>query len=225
MPTILPDTSTSGPPELPGINRGVGLQKILIGARALKTSAVFGTDDAKRDAAVEAKRIANGPHQRSHFERVAVAPLGGDQSARAILSTARSVVSSSPTTVAGRRSLPLRLTHDLAGVFDHVIVRENIARFVDDDARSLADGLLAFLAFRSKSPRDPSSCTVSICTTLGPMALATTANCREISVRAGVGNCSRADSTWARSRPTSSRRTAARQTTAATRRRSDTTAT
>jgi hypothetical protein len=38
-------------------------------------------------------------------------------------------------------------------------------------------------------------------TTLGPIALATTADCRAISVSPGVGNCSRADSTCARSLP------------------------
>ena len=75
MPITSPRRLISGPPLLPGIDRGVGLQKVLIldvGAQ-LQVAPAFGADDAKRHRMAQAEGAADGQHEVADFDVVAIA--------------------------------------------------------------------------------------------------------------------------------------------------------
>ena len=71
MPTSSPLRSTSAPPELPGIDRGVGLdEELVVGDADLR--ARQRRDDAVRHRLPDAERIADGEHQVADLQLVGI---------------------------------------------------------------------------------------------------------------------------------------------------------
>ena len=140
IPTIWPSMFTSGPPLLPGIHGGVGLQIFLIRAAAdvVAAAARFGADDAERQAAVQAVRAAERPDEVADFELVAVAPLGGDQIVEVDFQNGD--VGHRVGADDGRlgRAAVAEPDLDRFGAIDDVKVRDDVAGLVDDHAGALA---------------------------------------------------------------------------------------
>ena len=77
------------PAAVAGIDRGVGLDEVVVGARA--DGAAFGADDSEGDRVAEAERIADGDHVFADAERVARSERrGGEILGASSSSTARS---------------------------------------------------------------------------------------------------------------------------------------
>ena len=77
MPTTRPAPDTSGPPELPGFS-GASVWITLSRFRPDRVRSVrpSATDDARRDGALEAERIADRRHQLAHLQRPRPAEFG-----------------------------------------------------------------------------------------------------------------------------------------------------
>ena len=59
MPTSRPERSINGPPLLPGINRGVGLEQIVVIGVVDRDVAFHATENAAADRAAVAERVAD----------------------------------------------------------------------------------------------------------------------------------------------------------------------
>ena len=120
---------------------------------------------------VEPERVADRVPPGRRRATVAESPSGSGVSARAcvsIFSTATSVDGSLPTTVALIWSLPENETCTFCAPCDHVVVRDDVARLVDDEAR--AERLLGLLSPGGSRTGRPASCVTVvavICTTPG----------------------------------------------------------
>ena len=102
IPTTRPRESASAPPELPGIERGVGLDDVLDEpagpAVAGRQRAAEGADDARRDRAGEAERVPDRDDQLSDAE-----PLGITERRRRRAAAVASGRPRGPTAGRGRR--------------------------------------------------------------------------------------------------------------------------
>ena len=78
MPTTSPRRFSSGPPELPGIDRRVGLQHLRVARLGHRERTLDRADDADADRVREAERIADrhDPVARQHLAGVAELHLG-----------------------------------------------------------------------------------------------------------------------------------------------------
>ena len=79
MPITSPSMSNIGPPELPRLIDGVGLDEIVIGAGI--DVALAGRDDAGRHRAAEPERVADRDHPIADPHRVRIAPIDGRSAA------------------------------------------------------------------------------------------------------------------------------------------------
>ena len=139
IPTSSPFVFTSAPPELPLIDRRVGLQEVLVAAVATPPGFV-------RPLALMIPIVTVWPTS----ERVAdrqhdVADLHGFRSRRArwlggpcrsTLSSARSLGSSVPIDLRGERPAVGEVDADVVRAFDDVVVREDVAVGRDHHARA-----------------------------------------------------------------------------------------
>ena len=129
-----------------GIYGRVGLHEILVGAVVRNVPALLGADNARGHGAIEPKRAADRQYPVAHFQLVAVAPLGRSEMRGGDLQhgqIGQFVVADELHFI--DRAAVGEMDRDIAGVLDHVAVRENVARFVDDKARSLSDDRLPVL--------------------------------------------------------------------------------
>ena len=84
MPITSPQRLSSGPPELPGIDRRVGLnQRLGQRQRRLRQDAIDAADDAARDGLIQTERIADGDHVFAGTQPIGVAQARDRQ--RAVL--------------------------------------------------------------------------------------------------------------------------------------------
>ena len=82
MPTSSPRVLTSAPPELPMVDRRIGLQEVLEAAVAEAGGPALGADDAHRHGLADADRVAEGEHDVADLHRVGVAERQRRQTAR-----------------------------------------------------------------------------------------------------------------------------------------------
>ena len=158
MPITLPLRSNIGPPELPGVDRRVGLDVAVVRARAADV-AVQRRDDAGGDGAAEAERIADRDHPvadprlRSNRRSGRTGRL-----VALILSTARSEAASRPTSSASYSVRSAEGDGDrldrrvVARRRDDMVVGDDIAVGRDDEARAER---AAALRDRASSPSPP----------------------------------------------------------------------
>ncbi len=126
-----------------GVDRRVDLQEIVERARA--DIAPARRDDAGGDRAAEAERVAGAHHPVAHLDRAAVAPADIGQRGRRGHLDQRHVGQIVHADHLGRQVGAVgQADHDLVGAADHVIVRDDIAGRVDDEAG--AGALHALLA-------------------------------------------------------------------------------
>jgi hypothetical protein len=155
-PTTWPCAFSSGPPELPWLS-AASVWMTRSNGRALRgrQRAVERADDPERDAAVESERVPDGGYLVSDVNAVGVAEREGLERPRARLHLEQGHV--------GRRILPDDLgLHrvvvreadvDGPGVADDVVVRDDVAGLVDDEAR--AERALHLGARRSERIAEP----------------------------------------------------------------------
>ena len=134
MPMIRPCRSTSGPPELPGLIDGVGLDEILVALDA-EPGAAERADDPRGHGLTEAERIADREDEIADLQAIGIThrhrrqTTGGDLQHGDI---GLGIAADQP-----RLETPIVLCGDLdaGGVFDDVSVGQYIAlRGVDDHA-------------------------------------------------------------------------------------------
>ena len=120
-----------------GIDRGVGLDEELIVGDA-DLCARDRRDDAVRHGLADAERIADREHQVADLQRVGIGEFERRKLfVRALMrSTARSVRASLSTISASNSRLSESETLTSLGAFDHVVVGDDEAADVDDDARA-----------------------------------------------------------------------------------------
>ncbi len=126
-----------------GIDGGVGLDEALVGRHAQVLAPRRG-DDADGDRAIQPERVADRDRPLADAQLVRIAQLRHRELALGLDLQHRQVgLGVAPRDL--RLELPLvRQPHlDLAGVLDQVVVGEDDAGLVDDDARALAAGLAA----------------------------------------------------------------------------------
>ena len=109
-----------------GVDRGVGLDEVVVGAGA--DGAVLGADDAHRDGVAEAERVADGDDVLADAQRVARAERGGGQVLGAVELEHREV---EPLVAAHDLGVELALVGELdlhlVGAFDDVRVGDDVA--------------------------------------------------------------------------------------------------
>jgi hypothetical protein len=141
MPIRLPAMSTSAPPGVAGIDRGVGLDEILEPVDA-EVIAAERADDAERHRVAEAERIPDRENEVADLHAVERAERDDGNFSPSAFRTARSDSGSVPRTrrvhspAVGEKQL------DVVGPLDHVIVRDHVAFGRDDDARAETRGAL-----------------------------------------------------------------------------------
>ena len=122
------------------VDRGVGLDHVVdrVAVRRLDC-ALEGADDARRDGAVEAERVADRDDRVADL-RPGRSRRAGAASARAgrasTLSTARSVDGSLPTSVAFERVVVREADLDRGRALDDVVVRDDVPFLVEHEARA-----------------------------------------------------------------------------------------
>ena len=96
MPTSSPRLLISAPPELPGIDRGVGLNEVFVVGEA-DVGAAGGADDAGGDGLTQLERAADRQHPFADLQLVRVAPRRRPAGrVTSIFSSAMSVAGSVP---------------------------------------------------------------------------------------------------------------------------------
>ena len=153
MPITSPRMLSSGPPELPGLIAASVCSTCAERPLATVERPLEAADDADADRVREAERVADGHHPVAGLH-LAESPnlisgsvwLGFSVSSMSALS----VSGSRPTTCASYSSvvvLAVQRDGDLGGAFDDVVVGEDEAGLVDDEAG--AGGLHHLLALRA----------------------------------------------------------------------------
>ena len=137
MPTSSPRVLISAPPELPGIDRGVGLDEVLVVGEA-DVRAARRADDAGGHGLAQLKRAADRQHPLADLQLARIAPRHDRQAAcTSIFSSAMSVVGSVPIDLARDLALVGQRDRDLAHVLaDDVVVGDDVAVGRDDRRRS-----------------------------------------------------------------------------------------
>lgn len=125
----------SGPPELPVVERGVGLDE-RHGHAVHIDVAVDGGHDAvgQRTAQLHAERVADGKHRIADGQRVRVAEFRGGKAAGRDLDDGEVLFFVEPQKA--RTVILTRVEHDVAlrAARDDVGVREDVAILGEDDA-------------------------------------------------------------------------------------------
>ena len=135
------------PAGIAPVDRGVGLQEIVVGAGL--DVALAGREDARGDAAAETERIADRQHPIADPRGVAVAPGGGGQRLVGLDLQQRDIgLGVAPDELGLQIGVVVQNDGDLVGVGDHVIVGYDITRRVDDKAGA-ERGALARLSLRT----------------------------------------------------------------------------
>ncbi len=142
MPMTRPSMSHSGPPELPGIDRRVGLDVIFIGVAATAAAdaaAAFCADESDRETVIEFVRRTDGDRPLPDLDRVAVAESGGgkifsidfdDRHVDAIIDADHHRI--------GELGAVLQQHRDLSASINDMLIGEDVPVLAQDDARSLA---------------------------------------------------------------------------------------
>ena len=137
----LPSTSKSGPPLLPGIDEGVGLEVILVEdirrGRPEQIRAALAAHPAAGEGVILAEGRADRADELPHLQRIAIAHLHGHEIVRLDLDDrdVRLVVGGEEP--ARKHAAFLQPDAQLLGIRDHVVIRQNVAIGADHEARGL----------------------------------------------------------------------------------------
>jgi len=133
MPTTSPRRLNSGPPELPLLMAASVWMKSSVGARA--DIAVAGGDDAGCDGAAEAERVADSDDPLADFGGIRRRPRNGRQRIAGLELQQGQVDGFVGTDQLGPEHAAIRQDDvDLVCAFDDVVVGDDIAGGVDDEA-------------------------------------------------------------------------------------------
>jgi hypothetical protein len=134
---------SSGPPELPGLMAASVWMKCWNWPLApWLDGAVLGGDDAGGDGLRQREGAADGLHPVAHLRRVGVAQLDGRQRRAGVDLDHRQIGGLVDADHARRTAQILgvgiggELDVDLVGLLDHVIVGDDVALGIDDEARA-----------------------------------------------------------------------------------------
>ena len=150
-PMTRPAESSSGPPELPGIDGGVGLDHVGdLAAGAGGQPAMQRADDAGGQRLVEAERVADREHQLSDLEVRGRADRDRRrQRPRVVHAQHREVVVGRGADDPRRQHLAGCESHgQRAGALDDVVVGDDVAGGVPDEARPGFAGAVLALGLR-----------------------------------------------------------------------------
>src|SRR5262249_30988204 len=117
-------------------DRCVGLDEIVV--RTLADHATRGTHDAGGHRLLEAERIADRHHRLTHLDLRRIAERDRGQPGRLDLQQRQVRLGITADHVGSELPAVRELDHDLRGVLDHVVVRDDVAGWVDDEARAHA---------------------------------------------------------------------------------------
>jgi hypothetical protein len=135
MPTTSPFKLKSGPPELPGIHRDVGLDEGHIGVRG--QIAPFGADDSRRHRVLESERRADGRHPFADLQLPRIAQLHDRQVVRFDLEDGYVALLVRTDDLCFIFTPVRQLDGDFLGVGDDVRVGQDHPIRADDETRSL----------------------------------------------------------------------------------------
>ena len=140
MPIASPRTLHSGPPELPKLIERVGLDEVLEGGRAaedVERRAALGADDAHRHRAAQlAERVADGDGPVADAQPVGVAQRQHGQVVAVDLEHGDVGLGIGAHHLGLEGALVVEGDGDGLGVGDHVVVGQDVAVAVDDEARA-----------------------------------------------------------------------------------------
>ena len=164
MPTTSPRMFSSGPPELPGLIAASVWIMFCGRPSSPPTRPAEGRDDAHGDGVAQVERVADRHHPVAGLHLVGIAELGFLQRRGRHLGqlNERAVGQRVAADDLGRVEMLVRIRHvgaeeadlDLVGVLDDVIVGEDEARLVDDEAGAGALSLSGASSSRgAASPR------------------------------------------------------------------------
>ena len=146
MPSRLPATSTSAPPELPGLIAAsvwMKFSKVLMPRRVAAERA----DDARGHGLADVERVADRQHDVADLQVVDVAEVDHRQLVEVDLEHRDVRFRIGADRLGARRAAVAERHLDVVGAFDDVVVGEQVAGRRDDHARAEADlALLGRLA-------------------------------------------------------------------------------